>query len=257
MIRSGLQSARVSSRALAILGVCAAAPLRAQDAPPKPPYEFVADFSLAASQGNQQVTTVALSQRYLYKFATWKLAQNASALRGTANGVRNAELYQAGLRGDYNLTSKLTAYIATAALRNTPAGLNSQFSEGVGLGYQFLDTETDKLQLSAGVGALQRSFVGVDSMQNDFVGSVDGIYRHNFSKVSYFEQTAGFTPNFTNSDAWLFTSKSAMVAPISSRLGIKVAYLVNVNNAPPFKPNSTERFKKFDGLLTTGVQFTY
>lgn len=54
-----------------------------------------------------------------------------------------------------------------------------------------------------------------------------------------------------------FSTKSAVVAPLSSKIGIKVAYLINYNNAPPVKPASTERFKKFDGLLTTGMQFTY
>jgi putative salt-induced outer membrane protein len=220
-------------------------------APPKPPYEFVADFSLAASQGNQEVTTVSLGQRYSYAFPTWKFSQTASALRGSANGVRNAELYQAGVRGDYNLTKKLTAFLNVDGLRNTPAGLNNQFAEGLGLAYQFTDTDTDKLQLSIGLGSLQRSFVGVSARQNDFVGNAAGLYRHLFSKVSYFEQTAGFTPNFTTSDAWLFTTKSSLVAPLSSKVGIKVAYLVNFNNAPPLRPSSTERFKKFDG------QFTY
>ena len=75
-------------------------------------------------------------------------------------------------------------------------------------------------------------------------------------------QTATITPNFTTSDAWLLTAKSAVVAPLSARFGIKVGYLVNFNNAPPLLPPvngvaQTVRFKKFDGLLTTGVQFTY
>ena len=37
-----------------------AGPLCAQEPAKKPPYEFVSDFSLAASQGNQEVTTVSL-----------------------------------------------------------------------------------------------------------------------------------------------------------------------------------------------------
>lgn len=250
--------AALAAASLLVASLAVAAPLFAQEAP-KPPYEFVADFSLAASQGNQKVTTISLGEKYSYKFANWKLAQTASVLSGTANGVKNAELYQGSVRGDYNITKKLTTYLNVAGLRNTPAGITSQFEEGVGLGYQFLDTETDKLQLSAGVGALQRSFVG-DTVPstNDFVGSVDGVYRRVLSKVAYFEQTAHFTPNFTTNEAWLFAAKSELVAPLSSRFGLKVAYLANFNNAPPFKPDSnTERFKKFDGLFTTGIQFTY
>ena len=183
-----------------VLTLVSVSALAAQDAK-KPPYEFVADFSLAASQGNQEVNTLSLGQRYSYVFPAWKFSQTASALRGSANGVKNAELYQAGIRGDYNLTKKLTAYLSVDGLRNTPAGLNNQFAEGVGLGYKFLDTDIDKLQLSLGLGALQRSFVGVADRQNDFVGNAAGMYRHMFSKVSYFEQTAGFTPNFTTTDA--------------------------------------------------------
>ena len=43
---------------------------------------------------------------------------------------------------------------------------------------------------------------------------------------------------------------------------MKVGYLINVNNAPPLLPKvgttpQTQRYKKFDGLLTTGLQFTY
>ena len=248
---------RVLSLSLVAGGAVLAQAPAAAPAPKKPPYEFVADFSLAASQGNQEVTTVSLGQRYSYAFPSWKFSQVASALRGTANGVKNAELYQAGVRGDRNLTKRLTAYLSVDGLRNTPAGLNNQFAEGAGFAYQFVDTDMDKLQLSLGLGSLQRSFVNVPDRQTDFVGNAAGMYRHLFSKVSYFEQTAGVTPNFTTTDAWLFTTKSAVVAPLSSKIGIKVAYLINYNNAPPLKPESLERFKKFDGLLTTGVQFTY
>ena len=52
-----------------------------------------------------------------------------------------------------------------------------------------------------------------------------------------------------------------MFSPLSSKIGIKVAYLSSYNNGRPLKSvtttNLTDRFRKFDGLLTTGVQFTY
>lgn len=54
--------------------------------------------------------------------------------------------------------------------------------------------------------------------------------------------------------------RAGVVAPLSSKIGIKVSYLVNYNNAPPLNPRTAitaDRFRKFDGLLTTGVQFTY
>jgi putative salt-induced outer membrane protein len=245
-------------RTAVMLGAAAGIASAQDAAAKKPPYEFVSDFSLAASQGNQEVTTVALGQRYSYALPDWKFSQTASAVRGTANGVRNAELYQGGLRLDRNLSKRVSLYITTNGLRNTPAGLSSQFTEGVGVGLNLVDTDIDKFQLSAGLGLLQTAFVGNAANTSDKVGNVDGLYRHMFSKVSYFEQTAGFVPNFSRSTAWLFNSKSSLVAPLSSKIGIKVGYQINYNNLPPFKaPSTTVRFKKFDGLLTTGVQFTY
>lgn len=251
MIKSVIRSA--------VLATVAAGSLVAQEAAKKPPYEFIADFALAASQGNQEVSTVSLGEKYTYAFSNWKFAQNFSALRGSANGTKNAELYQGGLRGDIVLQKKLSAYLNLNALRNTPAGLTSQIAEGVGLSYQFVDTDIDKLKLSFGAGALQRSFVGGAASKSDVVGNLDGLFRHMFSKVSYFEQAAAFTPNFTTSNAWLFSSLTSVVAPLSSKIGIKVGYQVNYNNEPPFRlaPNATTRFKKFDGLFTTGIQFTY
>jgi putative salt-induced outer membrane protein len=242
-----------------VLALVTAGMAMAQDAAKKPPYEFTADFALAASQGNQEVNTVSLGQKYAYQFAAWKFSQFASALRGSANGVRNAELFQGGLRGEYTLSKRLSAFAGVVGLRNTPAGMASQFNEVAGLSYKFVDTDMDKFQLSAGLGALQRSFIGTAPSQNDLVGSVDGLYRHNFSKVAYFEQIATLTPNFSTSDAWLFSSNSSLVAPLSQKFGLKVGYLVNYNNQPPDRPapNATSRFKKFDGLLTTGIQFTY
>jgi len=231
-------------------------------ASPKPPYEFVADFSLAASQGNQQVTTISLGEKYSYAFTHWKLSHTGSVLRGTANGVMNAELYQAGLRADVDITKATNFYAQVGALRNTPSGIKSELQEGVGLSFDVLNEPTDILKLSGGVGALQRTYVGDSTTKGDFVGNVDGTYRHLFSKTSYFEQTGAYTPNFTTTEAWLLTAKSSLVAPLSSRIGIKVSYLINFNNAPPLLPQvgatpQTEHFKKFDGLLTTGLQFTY
>ena len=251
MIKSIIRSAAVA--------LAAVSPLLAQEAAKKPPYEFVADFALAASQGNQEVSTVSLGQRYGYTYQNWKFLQNFSAVRGSANGTKNAELYQGGLRGEYALQKRLSAYVNLNALRNTPAGLTSQIQEGVGLAYTVLDTEVDQFKVSFGAGAMQRSFVSGLTSESDVVGNLDGLYRHMFSKVSYFEQVAALTPNFTTSAAWLFSSRTSVVAPLSSKIGIKVGYQVNYNNLPPFRaaPNATQRFKKFDGLFTTGVQFTY
>ncbi|MCU0626780.1 MAG: DUF481 domain-containing protein [Gemmatimonadaceae bacterium] len=255
------------SLVLSVVGIVATVPLAAQECacppkppePKKPPYEFVADFSLASSQGNQEVLTTALGQRYSYAWPSWKLSQYANLVYGRANGVTNAQLYTFGVRGDRKLTSNIALFVRFDALRNEPAGLRSVLSEAAGLSWTALKTDRTELRLDAGLGALQRRLVGADSTTNDFVGNLDGFFRQNFTKDAYFEQTVNFVPNFTTSDAWLLTARSSVVAPISRQLGLKLGYLITFNNAPAFRPapNQAERFRKFDGLFTAGLQFTY
>ena len=98
--------------------------------------------------------------------------------------------------------------------------------------------------------------------QDDFVGNVDGYFKQTFSPRAYFEQTVGFVSNLTTSAGWLGTAKSSLVAPLTARLGLKLGYLATFNNAPSILPVRLPdrpvpvRAKKFDGLLTAGVQFT-
>jgi putative salt-induced outer membrane protein len=255
-----MENAMLKSHAgRAALALLLAAPAYAQAPaePKKPPYEFVADFGLAASQGNQEITTVNAGQKYSYAFERWKFAQDFSAVRGNNGGALIAEQYSLGLRGDYNITPKLAFFVKTTGFRNRLAGLNGLFNEAVGLAWKPVGTDIDKLEFAAGLGALQRQFIGTATTPNssDLVGSLDGLYRHHFSKVAFFEQTAGFVPNFTTGDAWLARAQSSVVAPISQRFGLKVGYLININNAPPVVGG--RELKKFDGLLTAGVQFTY
>jgi putative salt-induced outer membrane protein len=251
------------SRLAVLFTLVVAPPAFAQDAKPpvKHPYELVADFALASSQGNQRITTVSLGQRYSYQFPRWKLVQSVSILNGTANGVKNAELYQGAVRADFKMVDGLSNYVAVDALRNRPSGILTQINEGVGVSYKLLRSDTDKMQISAGLGALQRAFVEGEDEQS-FVGNFGVEYRHTFSPKAYVEQVASYTPDFNNTVSWLFASKTSLIAPLSSHFGLKVGYLINYNHLPPLLPPKTGvppggRFKQFDGLLTTGIQFTY
>lgn len=265
------------SRALvaAVVTVAAAAPVLAQQpcacppappAPPKPPYEFSADFSLAQASGNQDVLTTALGEKFVYKWPRWKFTQSANVAYGRANGVTNAQLYTLGLRTDYALRPNLALFARIDALSNEPAGLRSVLNEAVGLSWTVLKTDRDELRLDAGVGALQRSFVRVAGVaqpsESDLVGNLDGFYRRKWGDKAYFEQSVNFVPNFTTTSGWLATAKSSLVAPITSKLGLRLGYLATYNNAPSLLPILLPnrpvpvRAKKFDGLFTAGLQFT-
>ncbi len=257
------------------LGVVFAAPLAAQQpcpcpaappAPPKPPYELTADFSLASAQGNQDVFTTALGEKFVYKWPRWKFTQQANVAYGRANGVTNAQLYTFGVRTDYALRPSVALFARIDALSNEPAGLRSVLNEAVGVSWTLVKDARNELRFDAGLGALQRRFVTVGGIaqpaENDLVGNLDAFFKHTFSARAYFEQSVAFVPNLTTSSGWLATGRSSLVAPITARLGLKLGYLATFNNAPSILPvrlpdrPAPVRAKKFDGLLTAGVQFT-
>ena len=255
----------VAAAALAAQQPCVCPPA-APPAPPKPPYEFAADFSLASAQGNQDVLTTALGEKFVYKWPRWKFTQQATVAYGRANGVTNAQLYTFGVRTDYALRPHLALFARIDALSNEPAGLRSVLNEAVGASWTLRKDARDELRLDVGVGALQRRFVSVGGVsqpaQSDFVGNVDGYYKHIFSPRAYVEQTVAFVPNFTTSSGWLASARSSLVAPLTERLGLRLGYLATYNNAPSLLPirlpdrPAPVRARTFDGLLTAGLQFT-
>lgn len=265
------------SRALAVAVLVGggASPLLAQQpcacppappAPPKPRHEFTADFSLAQASGNQDVLTTALGEKFTYKWPRWKFTQTANVAYGRANGVTNAQLYTLGLRTDYSLRPNLSVFARFDALSNEPAGLSSVLNEAVGLSWTVTKTARNEVRLDAGLGALQRRFVRVANVaqpsESDLVGNLDGYWKHTWNAKAYFEQSVNFVPNLTTSAGWLATAKSALVAPLTQKIGLRLGYLATYNNAPsllpillPSRPQPV-RAKKFDGLFSAGLQFT-
>ena len=65
------------------------------------------------------------------------------------------------------------------------------------------------------------------------------------------QQDVEFLPNLQESDDWRVNTESSLVAPISSRIGVKLSYVVRFDKVP--EPT----FKNTDRLFTTGIQLTF
>ena len=55
-------------------------------------------------------------------------------------------------------------------------------------------------------------------------------------------------------------TESALVAPISARIGLKLGYVIRYDNLPGLRPDPNpngERFKKTDRFLTAGITLSY
>jgi putative salt-induced outer membrane protein len=236
----------------------------AQDKPVKT-RSFVADFGFVNAAGNTTITTMNLGEKFVANRPDQQVifTQLLGAVYGSTEGTKTVENYRAQLRLDYKLHDRLFVFGLTGWDRNTFGGVDRRFEETIGLAYKPIANDHDQLDFEAGVSLFQqRNTVAVNGTFDDNfkAGRIAGLYKHLFTKTASFNQSVEYIPNFEESDHWRLNTETALVAPISVHIGIKLSYVVRFDNAPGLRPppNPTSaRFEKSDRFLTAGVTISY
>jgi len=236
----------VTRTTLAMVLALAAAPAAGQDKPTT----FTTDLGFVNAAGNTSVTTFNLGEALTHTSGSWKLQQSLGALYGKTEGEKSAEQFQAGVRADYSLSERVSLYGRAGWDRNQFAGINRRFEEGVGLAMKLVAGERDALSVEAGLGATQQVNTSEES-SNFLAGRAAALYKHSLAEKAFVQQALEFIPNFDVSDDYRIFSETSLVAPLSSAIALKVAYVVRLDNLP--EPG----FKKTDRILTTGVQLNW
>jgi len=227
-----------------------AAPLGAQQADTTGPIKFTGTVGLVNTAGNSNVTTVNVGDRIDYKAGAWGLTQLFNVVYGRNEGVTNTSIWGASLRGDRKVGPKLAIYALAGWDRNTFAGVDRRWEEGVGLLSHLLAQPKNVLDGEVGISFVQQlSTLGV---HDDFPSArVASMYKHLFTQNAYFLQSVELLPDLQTSKNLRFNTETGLVAPISSHIGLKISYVIKYDNLP--EPG----FEKTDRLLTSGVQITY
>lgn len=241
----------------ATLFVCMAIAAGAEGQEAKKKVSFTGDLGFVNTAGNTHLTTLSLGDKLTVQAGKVLLTQTFALVYGKSEGVQNANSQLLRARADYPLSSRLSTYLFVGYERNRFAGIDRRTDEGVGLALAAVRSEKNELDIEAGVGLVQESRFpdpALDATVSDkFVsGRAAARFKHLFSKTTYFLQTLEFLPNLEHSDEYRLNSESALVAPISSHFGLKAAYLIKFNNAPP-----SATLAKTDRMLTTSVQISY
>lgn len=241
-----------------------AAPVAAQAKPDLT--SFTADLGFVSAAGNTSVTTFNFGDKFQSQTADKRLifAQMFTGVRSEADGVKNAENYRGQLRLDYGVGGRVYLFGLTGWDRNVPAGVSRRFEETIGLAVKVVTTARDELGLELGLSGFQqrntRTSAGANRQDNYTAGRAAGFYKHAFTKASFFLQNLELIPNFDNSTDFRLNSESAFVAPISTRIGLKLGYVIRYDNFPGLKPDPNPtgvRFKKADRYLTAGISISY
>ncbi|HET7553102.1 MAG TPA: DUF481 domain-containing protein [Gemmatimonadaceae bacterium] len=224
--------------------------LRAQQPDTTGPVKFTGTVGLVNTAGNSNVTTVNVGDRIDYKAGEWGLTQLFNVVYGRNEGVTNTSIWSASLRGDRKIGARLAIYALAGWDRNAFAGIDRRWEEGTGLLAHLVAQSKNTLDGEAGISFIQQ--LSTDGVHDDFPSArIASTYKHLFTETAYFLQSAEVLPDLERSKNLRLNTETALVAPISSHIGLKISYVVRFDNLP--EPG----FEKTDRLLTSGIQITY
>ena len=229
----------------------AARPVAAQNALPDQLKTSV-NVGFVNVAGNTQFTTLSGDERleYITLDSLWRFGQSFAAVYGRNEDSTTASSFRLDGRADRTLGSRISAFAGAAWERNRFAGIARRFEEIVGLAYQLLALERDELRLEGGAAFnQQRSISGVSD--NFVAARAAGSYKHLFNETAYFLQLAEFLPNLDDGNDLRINTESALVAPLSSAIALKLSYAIRFDNLP--EPG----FEKADRIFTSGIQVTF
>jgi putative salt-induced outer membrane protein len=218
--------------------------------PAKAVTSFTGDLGYVSASGNTNLTTLTIGDKFVQTTGHWMFTQLGAYVSGETNNKESANQLRLALRADFALNSRLSVFAGASYERNTFAGFNSRTDEIVGLAWDAIVAPRDSMRVDLGGVLTQES--DVDSVTQHYPSARVALnYKHQFSKLAYFHQFVEYLPNLQTSGAYRFNTESALVAPISTHIGIKISYAIRFDSRP--QPT----FLTTDRLLTTGIQISY
>lgn len=239
--------------ALAALAALAPAAAAQDAAPPVVPAvvtKITADIGYVAVTGNTQVSTFNIGEKLTQGRRRLTLEQSLALVYSKQADSVISNYLRANLRGDFTIDKLLALFTGVTFDRNTFAGIERRFEEQLGLSALLLRTTSDTVRVEGGGTFTQQ--IGTDGLQENFPSARGALrWRHGFTAAAYFMQTIEYLPNLKQTEDWRVNTESGIVAPLSARIGLKIAYVIRYDNLPQ------AGFSEVDRLFTSGLQITF
>jgi putative salt-induced outer membrane protein len=244
---------RAAPRRTALLllgGLALAVPaLRAQETKPAKPVALTFDLGLVNAAGNTSVTTVNGAENLKLQpvHSPWQFAQAVSVVYGRNQDSVTAEQLTAMGRVDYTVVTRLHVFAGGTYQRDRFAGIGRRFEEIGGLGLQLVNQPRDVLSAELGVAVTQQR--STTAVEDNFVAlRLAAKYKHNLSDNAFVQQSVEWLPNVQEFKDTRINSETALVAPITKQIALRLSYVVRFDNVP--EPG----FLKTDRVLSSGAQ---
>jgi putative salt-induced outer membrane protein len=182
---------------------------------------------------------------------------------GRTEGEKSAENYRGQLRFDYGLDGAMYLFALAGWDRNVFGGITRRFEETAGVAWKPVRLPQNELTVEVGLSLFQqRNTVDANGgLEDNFIaGRAAALYRQSLTSTAFLTQSVEFIPNFDRSTDWRLNTESAVVAPISTAIGVKLSYVIRYDNLPGLKPDpnpNQERLEKTDRFFSAGLTIAY
>jgi putative salt-induced outer membrane protein len=208
------------------------------------------DFGFVSATGNTDVTTISFGEKVSGTKGGWTLSQMVAQVYGKTNGVESANQLRGSVKAVRELTKFFGGFAGVQYERNAFAGFNRRFEELLGVQWKPVSDSSNVLTFDGGAVLTQQE--NKDATTKNSTSARGAMaFRHNFRPTTYFSQAIEYLPVIEAGGAYRLNTETALVAPLSARIGMKVSYVFQFNSAPPTGFGTTDR------VFTSGLQVSF
>lgn len=223
----------------------------AADTVTKPPLtvRFTGDVGFVSTSGNTSVQTLNFGDKVSVKAGDVTVAQSFNGVYGRSKGKSVTSIWRGTFRVDVTIIEDIAVYNLVNYERNVFAGLASRVANVSGLSFQVVQGERHKLTLEGGASLTRQRGTVPGRRDLDFLGGrAATAYSYQFAPRAQLSQTVELLPNFREPDDLRINTESALTAPITKQVGVKLSYVIRYDGLPQ------EGFQTTDYLFTSGLQ---
>lgn len=227
--------------------------------PKKKMWEFNGSLGFSQTSGNANALATNVTNRLKYSVVGWSVTQDLAFFYGEANEKVNTNFWNGGVRGERTVADRVALFLASRYDRNVVQGISSRFQQGFGVTVAAVDDKQTKLNVALGGSFFSQTLTPGSTAKaaRAFPAARAALeFRQRLTELAYVQQSAEYLPAIGDStSAYFLNTESAIVAPISKKIALKIGYVIRYNSEPPVR-NSVQ-LRTTDTFFSSGLTLSF
>lgn len=210
------------------------ADLQAVNRPPAPAVTYKGNIVAGGNRTDGNTDSLALntSAQLVIRSSRQRLTLNGAYNYGESDDTLSARNANGSIKYDFFTTKKLYTYVQTLFERDDLQDLRLRTTFGLGMGYQFVDSERTSLALEAGPSHYQENFRQAED-QNYSTGRWSAVFNHEIipKRLKLFHMHEGYY-GLEKSNSYYIRSEQGFRIPVAENFFANFQFNYNYTSQP-------------------------